>query len=55
MPLFLAAFAIPVVLTIWLARRRGWFERVVWPLVTVAAELALLFWVGFVALGYGPD
>ncbi len=55
LPLFLAAFAIPAVLTIWLARRRGWFERVVWPLVTVAAELALLFWVGFVAFGYGPD
>ncbi len=54
-PLFLAAFAIPVVLTIWLARRRGWFERVVWPLVTLAAEVALLFWVGFVALGYGPE
>ena len=27
-PLFLAAFAVPAVLTIWLARRRGWFERV---------------------------
>ena len=55
LPLFLAAFAIPAVLTIWLARRRGWFERVVWPLVTLAAQVALLFWVGFVALGYGPD
>ena len=53
--LFIAAFAVPAALTIWLARRRGWFERVAWPLVTLAAEVALLFWVGFVALGYGPD
>ena len=53
--LFVAAFAVPAALTIWLARRRGWFERVAWPLVTLAAEVALLFWVGFVALGYGPD
>ena len=29
-------------------------ERIAWPLVTLAAEVALLFWVGFVALGYGP-
>ena len=55
LPLFLAAFAVPVALTIWLARRRGWFERIVWPLVTIAAELALIFWVGLVWLGYGPD
>ena len=53
--LFAAALAIPMVLTVVLARRRGWFERIAWPLVTLAAELALMFWVGFVALGYGPD
>jgi len=53
--LFIAALAIPMVLTAWLARRRGWFERIAWPLVTLAAELALMFWAGFVWLGYGPD
>ena len=52
--LFLACFAIPAALSLWLARRRGWFERIAWPLVTLAAEVALLFWIGFVALGYGP-
>jgi len=53
--LFVAAFLVPAALTVCLARRRGWLERVAWPLVTVAAELALIFWVGLVALGYGPD
>src|SRR5215207_338647 len=53
--LFIAALAIPMVLTAWLARGRGWFERIAWPLVTLAAELALMFWAGFVWLGYGPD
>ena len=53
--LFAAALAIPMLVTLWLARRRGWFERIAWPLVTLAAEVALMFWVGFVALGYGPD
>jgi hypothetical protein len=43
-----------MVLTLVLARHRGWFERIVWPLVTLAATVALMFWVGFVWLGYGP-
>jgi FtsH-binding integral membrane protein len=53
--LFVAAVAVPAALTLWLARRRGWLERIVWPLVTIAATFALMFWVGFVWLGYGPD
>jgi FtsH-binding integral membrane protein len=53
--LFIAALVVPMALTVWLARRRGWFERVAWPLLTLAAEVALMFWVGFVWLGYGPD
>jgi len=52
--LFVASFLVPAALTLWLARRRGWFERVAWPLVTIAATLALMFWAGFVWLGYGP-
>jgi FtsH-binding integral membrane protein len=55
LPLFIAAYAVPLVLTVWLARRRGWFERIAWPLVTLAATVAFMFWVGFVWLGYGPD
>jgi FtsH-binding integral membrane protein len=53
--LFVASFLVPAALTLWLARRRGWFERVAWPLVTIAATFALMFWAGFVWLGYGPD
>ena len=52
--LFVAALAVPMVLTVLLARRRGWFERIAWPLVTLAATVALMFWVGFVWLEYGP-
>ena len=54
-PLFIAAFVVPVVLTGWLARHRGWLEPFVWALITLAAEVALVFWVGFVGLGYGPE
>ena len=50
----LAALVVPMVLTVLLARRRGWFERIAWPLVTLAATVALMFWVGFVWLEYGP-
>jgi len=52
--LALALFGIPAALTAWLARRRRWFEAIAWTAITVAAELAGLFWVGFVWLGYGP-
>jgi hypothetical protein len=50
----LAAFGLPVALTVLLARRRGRLERAAWALITLFAQLALIFWVGFVALGYGP-
>ena len=53
--LFVAALLVPMALTVVLARGRGWLERIAWPLVTLAATIALMFWVGFVALGYGPD
>jgi len=53
--LALGVFGLPAALTAWLARRRRWFEAVTWVAITVAAEVALLFWVGFVALGYGPE
>jgi cation transport ATPase len=51
----LAVFGVPAALTGWLARRRGRVEPFAWAAMTVAAEVALLFWVGLVALGYGPD
>ena len=51
----LAVFGVPAALTVWLARRRGRVEPLAWAAMTVAAEVALLFWVGLVALGYGPE
>jgi len=51
----LAVFGVPAALTAWLARRRGRIEPFAWAAMTLAAEVALLFWVGFVALGYGPE
>lgn len=53
--LALGVFGVPAALTVWLARHRGRVEPFAWAAITVAAEVALLFWVGFVALGYGPD
>ena len=53
--LALGLFGVPAALTAWLARRRGRLEPFAWAAITVAAELALLFWVGFDVLGYGPD
>ena len=35
--------------------RRGRVEPFAWAAITLVAEVALLFWVGFVALGYGPE
>ena len=45
----------PRALTVWLARHRGRVEPFAWAAITLVAEVALLFWVGFVALGYGPE
>jgi hypothetical protein len=53
--LALAALGVPPLLSAFLARHRGRLELVAWPLITVAAELALVFWVGLVGLGYGPE
>ena len=53
--LFAAALVVPMAMTAVLARRRGWLERIAWPLVTLVATIALMFWAGFVWLGYGPD
>jgi hypothetical protein len=36
------------------ARRDSWAEGVLWALVVVAAEVALVFGVGLLALGLGP-
>src|SRR3954470_14209557 len=48
-------FGVPAAITVWLARRRGPFEALGWAAITVLAQIALVFWVGLVALGIGPD
>ena len=52
--LAVASVVAPALVSAWLARRRGLLELVLWPLITVAAGVALAFWVGLVWLGYGP-
>ena len=49
-----AALAVPAVVSAWLARRDGVADVILRLLVTLAAELALVFGVGLVLLGLGP-
>jgi hypothetical protein len=49
------AFVLPALITAWLARRRGVLEAIAWALATVCIQVVLVFAVGFLALGYGPD
>jgi hypothetical protein len=49
-----AIVLVPAVVAGALARRDGALEALLWALVTLAAEIALVFAVGLVALGLGP-
>jgi hypothetical protein len=48
-------FGVPAAISLWLARRRGRIEPLGWAAITLLAQVALVFWVGLVALGIGPD
>jgi cytochrome bd-type quinol oxidase subunit 2 len=50
-----ACFVVPAALSAWFARRQGAVEAVVWALVCVCAQVALVVGVGFLALGLGPS
>jgi hypothetical protein len=50
-----AGFAVPAVLSGWIARRDGVAEAVFWAIACAALQLALVLGVGFVALGLGPE
>jgi cytochrome bd-type quinol oxidase subunit 2 len=50
-----AILVVPALVSAVLARRDGPGEALLWGLVTLAAELALVFAVGLVALGLGPN
>jgi cation transport ATPase len=49
-----AVFGLPAALSAWLARRRGRIEPLGWAAITLLAEIALVFWVGLIALDLGP-
>jgi hypothetical protein len=49
-----ALFAVPGLLSAWAARSFGVVEALAWALATIGAQLALVFGVGFLALGLGP-
>jgi hypothetical protein len=50
-----ALFGLPALISAWLARHRGRLEPFGWAAITLLAQVALVFWVGLVALGLGPD
>jgi hypothetical protein len=50
-----ALFGLPALVSAWLARRRGRIEPLGWAAITLLTQVALVFWVGLVLLGYGPD
>jgi formate-dependent nitrite reductase membrane component NrfD len=48
-----AAILVPALLAAWVGRRGGVVEAVAWGLACVGVEVALVFGVGFLALGLG--
>jgi hypothetical protein len=49
-----AAFLVPALLAAWAGRRGGVVEAIAWGLACIGVEVALVFGVGFLALGLGP-
>lgn len=45
---------VPALLSAWVGRRHGRLDSVLWGLVTLAIELALVFGLGFAVLDLGP-
>ena len=45
---------VPALLSGWVGRRHGRVDAVLWALVTLAIELALVFGLGFAVLDLGP-
>jgi hypothetical protein len=50
-----AAFVVPAALSAVVAWRNGVIEAVLWAVACVAVQGALVFGVGFLALGFGPS
>ena len=45
---------VPALASAWVGRRHGRLDAVLWALVTLAVELALVFGLGFAVLDLGP-
>ncbi len=45
---------VPALVSAWVGRRHGRLDAVLWGLVTLAVELALVFGLGFAVLDLGP-
>ncbi|HLM49272.1 MAG TPA: hypothetical protein VK279_01895 [Solirubrobacteraceae bacterium] len=45
---------VPALLSAWIGRRHGRLDSVLWALVTLAVELALVLGLGFAVLDLGP-
>jgi hypothetical protein len=49
-----ACLLVPALLSGWIGRRHGRVDTVLWGLVTLAVELAIVFGLGFAVLDLGP-
>jgi hypothetical protein len=49
-----ACLLVPALVSGWVGRRHGRLDAVLWALVTLAIELALVFGLGFAVLDLGP-
>jgi hypothetical protein len=49
-----AAFVVPALLAAWAGLRGGVVEAISWAFACVGVQVALVFGVGFLALGLGP-
>ena len=50
-----ATFVVPALLSAWIERRGGVVEALLWAVACLAVQVALVFGVGFLLLGYGPE
>jgi hypothetical protein len=50
----IAAFVVPALLAFWAGLRGGVLEAIFWAFACIGVQLALVFGIGFLALGLGP-
>jgi hypothetical protein len=50
----IAAFVVPAFFAAWAGLRGGVVEAILWAFACIGVQVALVFGVGFLALGFGP-